>query len=231
MLTSLLFAYLVTGTMAVTVGVFRSGPREPDTIRTVSEPQVPRETGDEISPEGAIAAKTLVAVLVVSGVAIVAASWNELWHPCGVVVSTCVNRASTAALLDLFSIGAIAVAVALGWRLRSRLVRPEGSSRYVIALGVLFALGLVSLAASIPTFTCARGRLDLFLEMCLHPQTRSDATSWLLLKRGILLFGLVGGVAMAFSRRGVKVSAPLAALGWFGGVVGFLVATKMVHLA
>jgi hypothetical protein len=196
----------------------------------VSEPQVVRETGDEISPEGAIAARTLFAVLVVSGVAIVVASWNELWHPCGVVVSTCVNRASTAALLDLFSLGAIVAAVALGWRLRSRPVEPEGSARYVIALGVLFALGLMSLAASIPVFTCARGRLDVYLDMCVHPQTRSDATSWLLLKRGILLVGLVGGVAMAFSRRWVKVSAPLAALGWFAGVVGFLVATKMVHL-
>jgi hypothetical protein len=197
----------------------------------VSEPQVVRETGDEISPEGAIAAKTLVAVLVVTGVAIITASWNELWHPCGVVVSTCVNRASTAALLDLFSIGAIAGAVALGWRLRRRPVEPDGSSRYVIALGVLFGFGLVSLAASIPAFSCARGRLDPFLEMCVHPQTRSDATSWLLLKRGILLVGLVGGVPMALSRRWVKVSAPLAVLGWFGGVVGFLVATRMVHLA
>lgn len=197
----------------------------------MSEPQVARETGDEISREGAIAAKTLVAVLVVSGVAIVAASWNELWHPCGVVVSTCVNRASTAALLDLFSIGAIAIAVALGWRLRSRPVGPEGSSRYVIVLGVLFALGLVSLAGSIPVWSCARGRLDPFLEMCVHPQTRSNATSWLLLKRAILLVGLVAGVAIAFLRRWVRLSALLAALGWFGGVGGFLVATKMVHLA
>jgi hypothetical protein len=197
----------------------------------VSERHTAREPAAEITPEGAIAAKTLVAVLVVSGVAIVAASWNELWHPCGVVVSTCVNRASTAALLDLFSLGAIVVAVALGWRLRTRPVEPEGSARYVIALGVLFALGLMSLAASIHVFTCARGRLDVYLDMCVHPQTRSGATSWLLLKRGILLVGLVGGVAMALSRRWVKVSAPLAALGWLGGVVGFLVATKMVHLA
>jgi hypothetical protein len=197
----------------------------------VSEPQVAREGGDEISSEGAVAAKTLVGVLVVTGGAIIVASWNELWHPCGVAVSTCVNHASTAALLDLFSLGAIGSGVALGWRLRKRPVGPEGSSRFVIALGVLFGLGLVSLAASIPAWSCTRGRLDPFLEMCVHPQTRSNATSWLLLKRGILLVGLVGGVARAFSRRRVKVSAPLAALAWFGGVVGFLVATKMVHLA
>jgi energy-converting hydrogenase Eha subunit H len=101
----------------------------------------------------------------------------------------------------------------------------------VIALGVMFALGLLSVAATIPVFTCARGRLDLVLEMCVHPQTRSDPTSWLLLKRAILVVGLVAGVAIAFSRRWVKVSAPLAALAWFGGVVEFLVATKMLHLA
>jgi hypothetical protein len=199
---------------------------------SVSEPQVARETGDEISPEGAIAAKTLIVVLAVTGTAIIVTSWNELWHPCGgLVVNTCVNRAATAALLDLFSLGAIGIAVALGWRLRKRPVEPEGSSRYVIALGVLFALGLLSLSASIPTFSCARGRLDTFLEMCVHPQTRSDATSWLLLKRGIMLVGLVGGVAMSVSRRWVKMLAPLAVLGWFGGLVGFLVETQMVHLA
>jgi hypothetical protein len=198
---------------------------------SVSEPQVARETGNEISREGAIAARTLVATLVLTGVAVIAESWSELWQPCGVVVSTCVNRASTAALISMFSIGAIGGAVALGWRLRRRPVEPGGSSRYVIALGVMFALGLLSLAGSIPAFSCARGRLDPFLEMCVHRQTRSDPTSWLLIKRAIVLVGLVGGVAMAFSRRWVKVSAPLAALGWLGGVVGFLVATNMVHMA
>jgi hypothetical protein len=190
------------------------------------------ETGIEISREGVIAAKTLVAVLVVTGVVIVAASWNELWRSCrGLVVSTCVNRAATAALISMFSIAAIGGAVVLGWRLPRRPVDPQGSSRYVIALGVLFALGLLSVSASIPAWTCSRGRLDLFLEMCVHPQTRSDATSWLLLKRAILLVGLVGGGAIAFSRRWVWVSAPLAALAWFAGVGGFLVETKMIHLA
>lgn len=197
----------------------------------MSEPQVARETGDEISREGVIAAKTLIAVLIVTAVAIIAVSWNELWHPCGgLVVSPCVNRAATAALLDLFSLGAVGIVVALGWRLRRRPVEPGGSSRYVIALGVLFAIGLLSIAASIPVLTCSRGRLDPFLEMCVHPQTRSDATSWLLLKRAILLVGLVGGVTMAFSRRWVKVWAPLTALGWFSGVVGFLVEAQMVRL-
>jgi hypothetical protein len=197
----------------------------------VSERRTAREPAAEITPEGAIAAKTLVAVLVVSGVASIVTSWSELWRPCGTVVSPCVNRASTAALIDLFSIAAIGVAVGLGWRLRRRPVGPKGSARYVIALGVLFALGLMAVSASIPAWTCARGRLDQFLEMCVHPKTRSDATSWLLLKRAILVVGLVAGVAIASSARWVKVSAPLAALGWFGGVVGFLVVTKMVHLA
>jgi hypothetical protein len=168
----------------------------------------------------------------VTGVVIVTASWNELWRSCeGLVVSPCVNRAATAALISMFSIVAMGGAVALGWRLRRRPVEPEGSSRYVIALGVLFALGLLSVAATIPTWTCSRGRLDLFLEMCIHRQTRSEVTSWLLLKRAILLVGLVGGGAIAFSRRWVRVSAPLAALAWFAGVGGFLVETKMIHLA
>jgi hypothetical protein len=202
--------------------------------RTVSEPLDARETetGIEISREGVIAAKTLVALLVVTGVVIVAASWNELWRSCGgLVVSTCVNRAATAALISMFSIAAIGGAIVLGWRLRGRPVDPEGSSRYVIVLGVLFALGLLSVAGSIPAWTCPRGRWDEFLEMCLRGQTRSDATSWLLLKRAIVLVGLVGGVAIAFSRRWARVSAPLAVLGWFAGVGGFLVTTKMIHLA
>ena len=47
----------------------------------------------------------------------------------------------------------------------------------------------------------------------------------------VTVVGLVAGVAIASSGRWVKVSAPLAAFAWLGGVGGFLVATKMVHLA
>ena len=194
----------------------------------MSERRTTREPAAAITPEGAIAAKTLVAVLVVSGVAFIAASWSELWRPCG-VTGPCVARASTAALISIFSLAAIGAGLGLGWRLRRRPVGPEGSSSYVITLGVLFTLGLMLAAAAVPAWTCARGRFDPYLERCLHPPTSSVPTSWLLWKRAILLVGLVGGVAIAFSRRWVKVSAPLAALAWFGGAGWLLVATEVVH--
>jgi hypothetical protein len=194
----------------------------------VSERRAARETGAEITREGALAAKTLAAVLVVSGAAFVAASWDELWQPCG-VVGQCVFRASVAALITLFSLAAIGVGLGLGLRLRRRPVDPQGSSRYVIALGVLFALGLVLVAARIPPWTCARGRFDPVLEICEHPPTTSDATSSLLLKRALVLVGLAGGLAIALSRRWVKVLAPLAALAWFGGAGWLLVATQVEY--
>jgi hypothetical protein len=194
----------------------------------VSERHAAREPASEITREGAIAAKTLVAVLVVTGVASIAASWGELWRPCG-ATGPCVVRASTAALIAVFAVAAIGVGVGLGLRLRRRPVGPEGSSLYVISLGVLFALGLMLVAAKVPAWTCSRGRFDPYLETCLHPPTASDATSWLLWKRMILLAGLAGGVAIAFSRRWVKMSAPLAALAWFGGAGWLLVATEVMH--
>ena len=194
----------------------------------MNEHRAVRETGAEITREGALAAKTLVAVLVASGMAFVAASLDELWRPCG-VAGPCVVRAATAALITLFSVAAIGVGVGLGWRLRRRPVEPDGSSRYVIALGVLFALGLALVAARIPAWTCPRGRFDSTLELCQHPPTTSEATSWLLLKRAIMLVGLAVGLAIALLRRWVKVSAPLAALAWFGGAGWLLVATQVAH--
>jgi hypothetical protein len=192
----------------------------------VSERRAARETGAEITREGALAGKTLAAVLVVSGFAFVVASWDELWQPCG-ATGGCVFRASVAALVTLFSLAAIGVGLGLGLRLRRRPVDPQGSSGYVIALGVLFALGLVLVAARIPAWTCARGRFDPFLEICEHPPTTSEATSSLLLKRAVVLVGLAGGVGIASSRRWVKVSAPLAVLAWFCGAGWLLVATQV----
>ena len=175
-----------------------------------------------------LAAKTVIAALVVSGVAFVAAYWEDLWRPCP-VVGSCVQRASVAALIMVFSLLAVAVGLGLWWRLRRRPVEPDGSARYAIVLGVLFALGVGLVAARVPSWTCARGHFDPTLEICQHPPTTSEATSWVVWKRTIDLIGLGVGVAIAFSKRWVKVSAPLAAIAWFGGTGWLLVATQVVH--
>ena len=89
------------------------------------------------------------------------------------------------------SVAAIAWGVsASSLRIRRRPVDPEGSSRYVWALGALVALGGIFIAGRIPAYTCARGRFDDVLVLCLHPPSTSDPTSWLLLKKAIVVVSL-----------------------------------------
>lgn len=85
------------------------------------------------------------------------------------------------------------------------------------------------LAARIPAFTCDRGRFDELLELCMHPPTTSAATSWLLVKKAIVVVGLVGGMVTAARPRGVRLSAPApaAAAAWGGGA-GWTVVDTMV---
>ena len=171
----------------------------------------------EISPEGALAGRTVSLLLVGSATALIAVSWNELWHRCGAAESRCVERAAGAGILMIFSLLVLAGGIGIWRQVRRRPVDPDGSSRYVQALGLLFALGLALVAARIPAFTCARGRFDDVLQLCMHPPTTSAPASWLLVKRAILVVGLVGGVAIAVKPRGVRLWVPATVAAWIAG--------------
>ena len=180
----------------------------------------------EISPEGALAGRIFAVTLLVSAVVMIVVSWDDIWRVCGEVAGPCVERSAGAMILTMCSVAAIAWGAGILLRLRRRPVDPEGSSRYVWALGVLLALGGIFIAGRIPAYTCARGRFDDVLVLCLHPPSTSDATSWLLLKKAIVGVSLIVAVLVSVRPRNVKVTGPFSVAVWAVGF-GWLLADTM----
>jgi hypothetical protein len=181
----------------------------------------------EISEEGLLAARVFAATSIASGVALIAAAWDDIWRVCNEVSGPCTERAAGAIILSLMSLAAAAWGVGILIRTRGRPVDPEGSVRYVWTLGVLVALGSIFIASRIPAYTCARGEFDDVLVLCQHPPTVSEASSWLLAKRAIVVAGLLTAVLVAARPRNVRLTAPLAVVVWATGF-GWLIAETMV---
>jgi hypothetical protein len=175
----------------------------------------------EISFDGAIAGYTVCAILVLSGAAFVVGGWDELWRTC----DHCMHPAASAALATVFSAALIVAGVGLGWSLVRRPVDPDGSSRAVVALGVAFAVGMLLLAWRIPAFTCARGRLDTVLDLCMRPRhqpTTSEPASWTWVRLASAAIGLAGGALIGARPRWARVTAPMALLACGAGIGLFL---------
>jgi hypothetical protein len=178
-----------------------------------------RTTGQtiEISEEGLLAGRTIALVLVASGVGLAAVSWNDLWRRCDYVAGRCAERAAGAGMLTMLAVVFVVSGIAT-WRwVGGRPVDPEGSSRLARGLGVLFGLGLVLVAVRIPAFTCEVGRFDSVLQLCMHPPTTSDPTSWLLLKKVVVGVGLLGGALIAATPRRVRLWIPVSVTAWVLG--------------
>ncbi len=181
----------------------------------------------EISREGALAGRVFSLTLLASAIGLIALSWDDIWRVCGAVHGDCVERSAGVVILTMASIPAIAWSVGILIRIRRRPVDPGGSSRYVWALGVLFALGWIFIAGKIPAFTCSRGHFDDALASCLDPPSSSgDATSWLLLKEAIVVIGLLGALLVSVRPRNVKLTAPVSVAVWGIGF-GWLIADTM----
>jgi len=180
----------------------------------------------EISPEGRLAGRIFAVTLIVSAVVMIVVSWDDIWRVCNAVVGPCVERSAGAMILVLCSIGAIAGAIGILVRIRRRPVDPEGSSRYVWALGVLVGLGGIFIAGRVPAYTCARGRFDDVLVLCMHPPSTSDPTSSLLLKKAIVVVSLIVAVLVSVRPRNVRVTGPLSVAVWAVGF-GWLLADTM----
>ena len=180
----------------------------------------------EIRAEGAFAGRVLALTLLVSAVALIGVSWDDIWRVCNAVSGPCVERSAGAIILSMCSLAAIVWAVGILVRIRRRPVDPEGSSRYVLALGALISLGCIFVAGRIPAFTCVRGRFDDVLVLCMHPPSTSEPTSWLLLKKAVVVLGLLGGIVVSVRPRNVKVTAPAAVAVWGAGF-GWLIVDTM----
>jgi hypothetical protein len=129
-------------------------------------------------------------------------------------VGPCVERSAGAIIVSMCSLAAIVWGVGILVRIPRRPVDPQGSSRYVLALGALLSLGCIFVAGRIPAFTCARGRFDDVLVLCMHPPSTSEPTSWLLLKKAVVVLGLLGGIVVSVRPRNVKLTAPVALAVW-----------------
>jgi hypothetical protein len=180
----------------------------------------------EISPEGAFAGRMLALTLLVSAVALIGVSWDDIWRVCNAVSGPCVERSAGAIILSMCSLAAIVLGVGILVRIRRRPVDPQGSSRYVLALGALVSLGCILVAGRIPAFTCDRGRFDDVLVLCMHPPSTSEPTSWLFLKKAVVVLGLLGGILVSVRPRNVRVTAPLSVAVWGIGF-GWLIVDTM----
>jgi hypothetical protein len=195
--------------------VSRPGDRDAEVVRT------------EISPEGALAGRVFSLTLLVSAVGLIGVSWDDIWRVCDEIVGPCVGKSAGAMLLAMCSLAAIAWGLGILVRIRRRPMEPDGSARYAWGLGALLALGCIFVAGRIPAFACDRGRFDDVLVLCMHPPSTSDPTSWLLLKKAIVVIGLLAGVAVAMRSRDVRVTAAVAVSVWAIGF-GWLIVDTMV---
>jgi len=181
----------------------------------------------EISPEGLIAGRVFAVTAIVSAVAMVVTSWDDIWRVCNELTGSCTERSAGAIMLSFVSVATAGWGVLILFRTRRRPVDPEGSSRYVWTLGIMLALGSIFIASRIPAYTCDRGTFDDVLVLCQHPPTVSEATSLLIWKRAIVVVGIGLGVLVAVRPRLVRLTAPLAVLVWAAGF-GWLLADVMV---
>ena len=181
----------------------------------------------EISPEGMFAGRVFALTLLVSAVALIGVSWDDIWRVCNAVSGPCVERSAGAIILSMFSLAAIVWGVGVLVRIRRRPVDPKASSRYVLALGALLSLGCIFIAGRIPAFTCDRGRFDDVLVLCMHPPSTSEPATWLLLKKAVVVLGLLGGILVSVRPRNVRVTAPLSVAVWGIGF-GWLILDTMV---
>ena len=180
----------------------------------------------EISPEGLLAGRVFAVTLLVSAVALIWVSWDDIWRVCNAVSGPCVERSAGAIILSMCSLGAIVWGVGILIRVRRRPVDPLGSSRYVLGLGALVCLGCTFVAGRIPAFTCDRGRFDDVLVLCMHPPSTSEPTSWLLLKKAVVVLGVLGGILVSLRPSNVKLTAPVAVAVWAAGF-GWLIVGAM----
>ncbi len=186
---------------------------------------------DDITAEGRLAALTVAALLVLTGLGIAGASWDDVWERCGQIAGECVSRASSAVLLVAISVVTVGIGIAVARRVPRRPVDADGSSAWVWALGAMFAVASVVIATRIPAFTCSRGRLDDLLALCMHPPSTSEPQRWMLAKQAIVVAGAIAAIAIVARPRWVSVSAPATAVVWLGAMTWLVIETLVVRTA
>ena len=179
-------------------------------------PQESRQFATEISAAGRLAAYVTAVCLVVTGLAYVIASLDEL--TCDPSFPPCARSGGVGGLVGIPAFLVILMGVGIVLAVRKRPVAAEGYSGWTLSLGFLFALGVLAVMGLIPSWTCPAGtHLDELAGLCINRVTRFDATSWLWLKWWLGLVGVVVGFTLIRRPRWVWITAPLAAIAWLFG--------------
>ena len=186
---------------------------------------------DDITAEGRLAALTVAVLLVLTGLGIAGASWDDVWERCGQIAGECVSRASSAVIVVASAVVMVGFGIVVARRLPRRPVDADGSSAWVWALGTMFAVASFVIASRIPAFTCARGRLDDLLDLCMHPPSTSEPQRWVLAKQAIVVAGAIAAVAIVARPRWARVTGPATAIVWLGAMTWLVVETLVVRTA
>jgi hypothetical protein len=178
----------------------------------------------EITPAGRIAGYTSAACLVITGAAYVLFSIDEL--TCNPLYAACARYAPGGIIIAIGAGFMLLFGVVMGVLVRRRAVSEAGTSGYTALLSALFIAGILGVVASIPAYTCPSGtHLDPLAALCINTRTRFDATSWLWLKWGLAVAAFAIGATVIWRPRLVRLTAPIAAVSWFGGLGWLLTAT------
>jgi hypothetical protein len=185
-----------------------------------------RRPPEDIAPAGRIAGLTVGACLLVSGVAFLVASWDEL--TCTPPGATCDDVAGTGGAVSLAALAAMIAGGAIAVLTARRPVLTSGSTAWTWGLGTIFAIGVGLVALRLPGYSCPDGvHLSPIFNTCVDGARRFDATSWVWPKRALFVAGVVAGATVVRSPRRVWLTAPIAALAWFAGT-GWLLYDTMI---
>jgi len=185
-----------------------------------------RRPPDDVAPAGRVAGLTVGACLLVSGLAFLVASWDEL--TCTPPGATCDDVAGTGGAVSLAALAAMVAGGAIVVLTARRHVVASGSTAWTWGLGTIFAIGVGLVALRLPGHSCPDGvHLTPIFNTCVDGARRFDATSWVWPKRALFALGLVAGATVMRSPLRVWLTAPIAAVSWFAGT-GWLLYDTMI---
>jgi hypothetical protein len=178
-----------------------------------------------ISSRGKWAGLTTGGCLVVTGLAFVVFSFDEL--TCRVAEGGCDVIVGVGGVVSLVALGVTAAGVIIVRKVWARPISESGEDGWSLGLGVLFAVGAAIAVTRLPTHTCPRGfLLDTVFELCVRGGERIPTDSHLIEKLLLTLVAVVLGVVVARARWiPSSVATVVAATAWIGGIGLLLIDT------
>jgi hypothetical protein len=178
-----------------------------------------------ISSRGKWAGLTTGSCLVVTGLAFVVFSYDEL--TCRVAEDGCDVIVGVGGVVSLVALAVTVAGVIVLRRVWARPVSETGEDGWSLSWGVLFALGAAVAVTRLPTHTCPRGYvLDTVFELCVRGGERIPTNSHVIEKLLLTVAAVALGVVVARARWIPSgVATVVAATAWIGGMGLLLIDT------